>query len=171
MSSSAPTPSCFSIKELSSSWCPLSHPVLPVLLHEKQRGSEFLLDQRGQQASLRVLSWLKLECKLGLCVPALFLVIHSHFIHLLNKDLPCASNGPVWATAPVQAHFGQGLSPSSSCTEGKGSVCVSPFCTFSSLFPAYSFSFFFLPGASPPTQPRSDEVNNQGVSFKYKLAQ
>lgn len=31
--------------------------------------------------------------------------------------------------------------------------------------------FFFLPGASPPTQPHSDEVNNQGVSFKYKLAQ
>ena len=32
-------------------------------------------------------------------------------------------------------------------------------------------SCFLLPGASPPTQPRSDEVNNQGVSFKYQLAQ
>ena len=53
----------------------------------------------------------------------------------------------------------------------RGSVCVSPFRASSSLFPAYSSSCFLLPGASPPTQPRSDEVNNQGVSFKYQLAQ
>ena len=55
--------------------------------------------------------------------------------------------------------------------KGKRSVCVSPFRTSSSLFPAYSSSCFLLPGTSPPTQPRSDEVNNQGVSFKYQLAQ
>lgn len=171
-----PVPSCCSIREFSPFWCPLSHLVLPALLQGKQHKdlcSHWIREVNGP------LWWLSADWSWNANSVSGFLCSFSApkpLIHSFTQQRSpeCFPRVGLWAGLLHQSKLGltRVWARVVATQKGKGSsFCVSPFHASSFLFPAYSSSYFLLSGASLPTQPHSDEVNNQGVSFKYQLAQ
>lgn len=164
-SSRRPARALSSVRQFPSSRCPPS-----LGLHTPKRGAGGRAGSGAEgRPDLRALSRGKPEREVGLWAPhapVLFPVlpieplIHSAETPRSASHVLGSCTGPSSLERETRAGQGQRRG-------GRGQLCVPALCAP----PAYSPSHALSPGLRHPhSQPHSDEVNNQGVGFKYQLA-